>query len=286
MKVLVLMVLVFLTGCKQESKVLVNLSMGAEINDFLRDSPVAISSDCMKKLELCYHEFDRPFSSLALPNVSVMVSESSLKFEHVVALSIIDDRPKTEGKLDAIRLTLRGVPSYSKTPIAKEFAYEVIANILGAGWKRYIYRFDPRIVGTESEKFQACRDEECTKVFMTHPRFDPHYEMTDEQWQSDRFYNWYFFKDGYYLQFSAWSSRDEKDPIGQASYLFSVEVKSEKEFWLEAFEPKDKHQWLELLPQKLEAYRAERQVSEEKAERAGVEIDRTYQDAPIFALGE
>nr|WP_314873983.1 hypothetical protein [uncultured Pseudomonas sp.] len=286
MKSLILVMFVFVMGCKEESKVFVSLSMGAEIADFLESSQVELSSECMKRLELCYHKFKKPFSSLTLPDVEVLVGRSPLKFYHVVALNVIDDRPRTHGKLDSISLTLRGVPSYSKIPIAKEFAYEVIANIVGAGWRRYIYRFDPRIVGTESEKFQACKDEECAKVFMTHPRFDPHYEMTDEQWQSDRFYNWYFFKDGYYLQFSAWSSRDEKDPIGQASYLFSVEVKSEKEFWLEAFEPKDKHQWLELLPQKLEAYRAERQVSEEKAERAGVEIDRTYQDAPIFALGE
>nr|WP_314875749.1 hypothetical protein [uncultured Pseudomonas sp.] len=264
----------------------VNLPMGAEISEFLRGSPVALSSDCMKKLELCYHEFDRPFSSVALPSVNVLVGTSSFIFDHVVALSVIDDIPRTQGKIDDIRLTLRGVPSYSKTPAAKEFAYGVITRILGAGWKRYIYRFDPRIAGSESERFEACGSEICGNVTMTIPRFDPYYKMTDEQWQSDGFYNWYFFKDGYYLDFSAWSSRSEDDPVGQASYLFSVEIKSEKEFWQEAFEPKDRHQWLQLLPQKLEAYRAERQVSEEKAERAGVEIDRTYQDAPIFALGE
>nr|WP_314875747.1 hypothetical protein [uncultured Pseudomonas sp.] len=283
MKVLVLMMLVFFIGCKQESKVLVNLSMGAEISDFLRDSPIVISSDCMKKIELCYHEFNRPFSSPALPNVNIILGESSLTFEHVVALSVVDDRPKTEGKLDSIRLTLRGVPSYSKTSVAKEFAYEVIEDILSAGWKRYIYRFDPRIAGAESRKFEAC-GEACGTVIMTLPRFDPHYEMTDEQWESDRFYHWYFFKEGYYLELRAWSSRGQKDPAGQASYLFNVDIKSEKEFWLGAFDSKDKHRWLELLPDKLEHYRVRRQVTEEKAEREGVEIERTYHDAPILVL--
>ncbi len=262
---------------------LVSLTMGGEISDFLGGSPIKFSTECMTKLELCYHKFKKPFSSLALPDVEVLVGESSLKFEHVVALNVIDDRPRTHGKLDSISLRLRGVPSYSKTPVAKEFAYKVIADILGAGWGRYIYRYDPRIAGAESGRFEACGDM-CGRVIMTPPRFDPHYVMSDEQWESDRFYYWHFFKEGYYLELSGWSSRDEKDPVGQASYLFSVEVKSEKEFLLGAFEPKDKPQWIELLPAKLEHFRMRRQATEEKAEKAGIEIDRTYQDAPIFVI--
>ncbi len=263
---------------------LVSLSMGAEIADFLGGSPINLSSECMKKLDLCYHKYRKPFSSLILPDVDVLVGGASLRFEHVIGLNVIDDIPRTQGKIDDIRLTLRGVPSYSKTPVAKEFAYGVITQILGAGWKRYIYRFDPRIAGSESEKFEACGSQACGKVTMTPPRFDPYYQMSDEQWQSDGFYNWYFYKDGYYLDFGAWSSRSEKDPVGQASYLFSVEVKSEKEFWREAFESKDKPRWVELLPAKLEHYQTRREATEEQAERAGIEIDRTYQDAPIFVL--
>jgi len=183
-----------------------------------------------------------------------------------------------------VELTLRGVPSRSDVPVAKQFAYGVIHNILDAGWVGYIYPDEPRISGKESLKLSDCR-----KVLghwvLVHPCFDPLYEMTDEQWLSvDGFYNWYFYKDGYYLKFKAWRSRGETDPPGQASYLFTVELNSEQEFWLEAFEGEDRLRWKELMPALLEKYQAGRKMIESEAEHAGIEINRSYQDPPISAL--
>ncbi len=259
--------------------------MGGELKDFKDASPVPLSSDCMKELGLCFHEFDLPFSSAALPEVRVTVGVSAVTFDSVVGLSITDDEKRTMGKLDALRLTLRGVPSRSDVPVAKAFAYRVINDVVQAGWIRYIYPSDPRISGRGWGRRQQCSGGILEGVIMTHPCFDPHYEMSDEQWLAGTgFYRWYFYKDGYHMKLDAWSSRGDKDPVGQASYLFTVELKSEKEFWLQAFKQKDKPRWRELLPALQEMHSARRQVIEEKAERAGIEIDRSYQNPPVSAL--
>jgi len=200
-----------------------------------------------------------------------------------VGVTIYDDEV-TQGHLDSVELTLRGVPSRSDVPVAKQFAYGVIHQILDAGWARYVFPDEPRIAGRESVNLPDCR-----KVFgyhvLVHPCFDPLYEMSDQQWLGgDRFYNWYFYRDGYYLRFKVWRSRDQKDPPGQASYLFNVEVESEQEFWSSHFKSEDRSQWKALLPGLLEKYRLRREEIETQVERAGIEIDRSYQDPPISAL--
>ncbi|MDH0621331.1 hypothetical protein N5D32_21665, partial [Pseudomonas fulva] len=210
-----------------------------------------------------------------------VVGSSTVKFENVVALSVYNDQERMAGKLHDARLTLRGVPSRSQISVAKSFAYGVIRNILSAGWERYLYPFDPRIAVGDLKGFKRCSREAFGQIVMNHPCFNPSYEMSDEQWQTTSFYKWYFFKDGYYLKLDAWSSRGDKDPAGQASYLFTVEIKSEQEFWLQAFKGEDRSRWRELLPARLRKYRAERERTEMKAEEAGYEIDRSYLDAPV-----
>ncbi|MDH0621333.1 hypothetical protein N5D32_21675, partial [Pseudomonas fulva] len=210
-----------------------------------------------------------------------VVGSSTVKFENVVALSVYDDQERMAGKLHDARLTLRGVPSRSQTSVAKPFAYSVIRNILNAGWEHYLYPFDPRIAVGDLKAFKKCSYEAFGQIVMSHPCFNPNYVMSDEQWQSTGFYRWYFFRDGYYLKLDAWSSRGDKDPAGQASYLFTVEIKSEQEFWLQDFEGDERLRWRELLPARLRKYRAEREMTEKKAEEAGFEIDRSYQDAPV-----
>nr|WP_314873979.1 hypothetical protein [uncultured Pseudomonas sp.] len=264
----------------------INLPMGEDLSSFLESAPVEISSDCMDTLGLCYHEFEKAFSSTALPEVKVWVDSSPVEFKHVVGLSIKDDKERANGTINTISLTLRGVPSRSDVQVAKKFAYSVIRDILRGGWQRYIYRFDPRVSGAESVKFESYFDDLSRSLVMSAPHFDPHYEMSDEQWSKAGVYRWYFYKDGYYLMLNGWSSRDESDPVGQASYLFGIKVRSEKEFWLEAFASKDKGRWRELLPALLQKYASQRQATEEMAEKVGVEIDRAYRDGPIYVLDE
>ncbi|MDH0621325.1 hypothetical protein, partial [Pseudomonas fulva] len=70
MKGLLFLLLVFLVGCKEESKMIVNLTMGEQLKTVMDASPLKISSDCMKSLGLCFHEFSKPFSSTVLPDVN------------------------------------------------------------------------------------------------------------------------------------------------------------------------------------------------------------------------
>lgn len=56
MKGLLFLLLVFLMGCKEESKMIVNLPMGEQLKTVMDASPLKISSDCMKSLGLCFHE--------------------------------------------------------------------------------------------------------------------------------------------------------------------------------------------------------------------------------------
>ncbi len=262
----------------------VELLLGHSVQELLDKSPVKISSDCSERLGLCYHDFDFPFSSAALPVVSIRTEHTTLNLDHVVAFSVLDNDKRIQGRLESVRLTLRGVPSRSDVPVAKQFAYGIIHKILDTGWAKYVFPDEPRIAGRESVNLPDCR-----KVFgyhvLVHPCFDPLYEMSDQQWLgADSFYNWYFYRDGYYLRFKAWRSRDQRDPPGQASYLFNVEVKSEQEFWLLHFKNEDKVQWKALLPALLEKYRLRREEIETQVERTGIEINRSYQDPPISAL--
>ena len=262
----------------------VHLRLGGSVENLLSTSPVEISNDCSKLLKLCFHTFDFPSASKVLPTLFIESGQSVLRLDHVVALNIYDNEKRIQGKLDSVDLTLRGVPSRSDVPVAKGFAYSVIQKILDAGWTRYIPAYDPRIPGAESKKTLKC-EKLFTKNISSHPCFDPGYEMSDEQWWNvDMFYYWYFYKDGFYLTLKAWKSSGEKDPIGHASYLFSLKFESEREYWLSSFEGKDRLKWKELLPALLEKYQSSREKLEAEAERAGIAIDRTYQDPPIAAL--
>lgn len=262
----------------------VDMVLGGSVDGFIKSSPVEISSDCSKRLQLCFHEFDFPSSGKFLPTLSIHDGHGVLSLDHVVGLSIYEDFERMEGKLDSVDLNLRGVPSRSDVPVAKGFAYSVIQKIVDAGWVRYIRTRDPRIPGSESEKLPKCGKLSGERI-SSHPCFDPAYEMSGEQWWDvDMFYYWYFYKDGFYLTLKGWRSRGEKDPVGHASYLFTLKFESEREYWLSAFQGEDRVKWKELLPALLEKHKIRRKKLEDDAERAGIAIDRTYQDPPIAAL--
>jgi hypothetical protein len=284
MKLFAVLTFILLAGCSEERDVNINLRLGGSVENFLRTSPIEISSDCSKLLKLCFHEFDFPSASKMLPTLFIESEQEVLRLDNVVALSIYDNEKRIRGKLESVDITLRGVPSRSDVPVAKGFAYSVIQKILDAGWTRYISPDDPRIPGSELQKVLKC-EKLFTESISSHPCFDPAYEMSDEQWWNvDMFYYWYFYKDGSYLTLKAWRSRGEKDPVRHASYLFTLKFESEREYWLSSFEGNDRLKWKELLPALLEKYQSSRKKLEEEAERAGIAIDRTYQDPPIAAL--
>jgi hypothetical protein len=264
----------------------VELTLGGSVEESLRSSPVEISDDCSERLNLCFHSFDFPSASKKLPAVSIKNGVDVLSLDQVAGLDIFNNAKRMKGKLEAIDLTLRGVPSRSDISLAKTFAYSTIANIRNAGWARYIHPSDPRISGAGDDKISDCNallDGETSG----HPCFDPGYEMSDQQWMAlGMFSYWYFHKDGYYLTFKAWRSRDRVDPPREASYLFTLSFESEQEYWVDNFEGDDRLRWKELLPAILVEYQARREIMEREAELAGMTIDRSYKNPRVFALEE
>jgi hypothetical protein len=284
MRIFLGLLFMLLAGCGEEREMKMDIALGGSVNGFIKSSPVEISSDCSERLHLCFHEFDFPSSAKSLPTVSVHHGLGVLSLDHVVGMNIFENFEWMEGKLKSVDLTLRGVPSRSDVPVAKNFAYSVIQKILDGGWTRYISTRDPRIPGNESAKLLKC-EKHFDELMLSAPCFDPGYEMSDEQWWNvGMFYYWYFYKDGFYLTLKAWRSRGEKDPVRHASYLFTLEFESEQKFWLSAFQGEDRVKWKELLPALLEKHKLRRKKLEDDAERAGIAIDRTYQDPPIAAL--
>jgi hypothetical protein len=278
------MLVLSLSGCWEKTRMDVELTLGGSVEELLKTSPVEISSDCSDRLGLCFHSFSYPSASKALPTVSVKNGSEILQLENITGLHLVDDTRRINGKIATFVLTLRGVPSRSDISPAKNFAYSTIAKIRDAGWVRYIDPRDPRIPGVEAKNLEDC-NVLLGKNVSSHPCFDPGYEMTDQQWsKAESFYYWYFYKNGYYLTFKAWRSRDQAHPPREASYLFTLQFESEEQFWINSFNGDDITRWKELLPPMLIEYKARREAMERQAELAGMTIDRSYQNPPIFAL--
>jgi hypothetical protein len=280
----VYMLALSLAGCGEQKEMSVELMLGGNIDEFLRSSSVEISDECSSSLSLCFHAFDFPSASKELPVVSVKDGLNVLSLDHVVGLEVFNYKKRMHGRLEAIDLTLRGVPSRSDVSVAKDFTYRTIGKILAAGWIRYIRPRDPRVSGEDAKRMGEC-ETLFGKRISSHPCFDPAYKMSDEQWRTAQSsYYWYFYKDGYYLTLKAWRSRDSNDPPREASYVFSLTFESEQENWLNSFDGDDRLRWKELLPAMLVEYKARRELMEREAELAGMTIDRSYQNPPIFAL--
>nr|WP_314875753.1 hypothetical protein [uncultured Pseudomonas sp.] len=262
----------------------VNMMVGVE--KLLSDNAGLFASDCSKEIGACVHSFKLPFSMAELPTATISVPGGGpdLQLIDVVSARVFDPQ-ETEGDLTSIDFTLRGVESHSDQEVAKDFAYQIIHQIVAAEWKRYISPKDPRIDGTQASKIPSYDEVAGTRV-KSHPWFDPDYEMSEDQWSSVRgMYNWFFYRSGHYLTFQVWRSQSEGDSIRQASYLFTVKVQNEQSFWSDAFETKDRSDWKQLLPRLLDSYRIRRQTIEASAEREGIAIDKSISDAPIFILG-
>ncbi|MHC8354342.1 hypothetical protein ACYZTL_03660 [Pseudomonas sp. LB3P81] len=65
------------------------------------------------------------------------------------------------------------------------------------------------------------------------------------------------------------------------------EFLTEREFWKSGItDEKDRLNWIDLLPAGINSFHAMRLKSEEKTRAVGIEIDESYQDPPIHALGQ
>ena len=159
---------------------------------------------------------------------------------------------------------------------ARDAMMRMLRTLQQAGWRRYIYRAEPR-VKSRSSLLHAYAD--------NLNGLDLNYVPTLQEWMRlGEKANWYLYADGAYLTMQFMRDETRMHPDQPGAYLLTFELKTEAEDTKGYFAPDDKKRWKELWPARNSALQQERAAAEVKARAQGLEIDTTYQDPPILAL--
>lgn len=259
----------------------IEINIGASVKKLDSESPVKFKQDCLPQANFCFYEIDKSFADKNLPSVII---NKTLRVDQVVGVTIPIDQDLGEA-IEKFKIIVKSIPSNSQHEEYRRFIYDLISEIKKSGWTHYYSPSRVRISDAHYYKISSP-----DKVFgrsMLHDYWlDPGYEMTANQWLQVRgFYKWNFYKDGNYLALEARRRNSEDKPTERGIYLISLAFRSESGRWRDAFETdEDKKRWKELLPDLLTRYRQERQVLEDRARAAGIEVNTDYQDPPIMAL--
>jgi hypothetical protein len=98
---------------------------------------------------------------------------------------------------------------------------------------------------------------------------------------------WKFWADGVYMKVQVIDEPALRDPKREGVYMFSIELERETPHFWKYFKGVDQMlRWKELLPAELERSAARRLRDERELRAQGYEIDETYRDPPILALGQ
>jgi len=291
MKFYGLLIFLLLAACGDSDKVgtvsmanktqLINVEIGEEISNLLSSSPVSFSKECISDVDMCWYKVKKSFGDEDLPSVEV---NKSLRLDQVASVSTAVDG-EVGTTVENLDLSVRSLPDGSKHDEYRAFLYDLIKDIKKAGWVHYYAPSDPRISGSQIGKINSA-DEVMGDSVLSHPWLDPNYNLDHERWlKVGKFYNWHFYKDGNHLTLQAWRRDSDAAPDERGTYLVSLSFTTEREYWSAAFtEAEDKKRWKELLPAKMKEYAAIRKSREDKAEKAGIKIDSSYQDPTIKAL--
>ena len=152
---------------------------------------------------------------------------------------------------------------------------------MSGGWE-HMYRFPAaRIPGSESHKLEGA-EYVLGGYALIHPWFDPRYEASIEQWmQYSGVYSWLFYQDYAYMNVLVQRRDSQTEPGERGTYLIQIKLMDESSYWRQHFSGEQLNNWQQLLPGLLEQYRQSRELREEKARAAGIEIEESYQDPPI-----
>ncbi|MHC5204224.1 MULTISPECIES: hypothetical protein [Pseudomonas] len=253
----------------------INIQLGSPVEDLLKQSPIKFSSDCLAAANICWHEINQSRDDQNLLSVSITQPKSTLELDQVVSLGIVADDDISKD-IEEVEVTLRGLPDNSTHEENRALVYSLIDKLKSAGWHKYYFPSDPRIPGTELDKFDWKKS-----IFgrspLSHPLFDPNRKMSLEQWiGSDMLYDWYLYSGDYLahvkvLRNSAVASTET------GTYLIKIELTSLNTFWQNSFEEEERPNWKKLFPEHLKTLLLLRSEAESKARTAGVEIDQSYQ---------
>jgi hypothetical protein len=297
MKKILIVILLLIGGCDEVSKsaedpTMTNQSATIEvelltpINKITTHTPSPFTESCMPQVNICWYKIQKSANDSDLPTINVKNNGSILSLDHAVSTTIALNKDTTEN-IENLNVILRGLPKGSTHEQYRNLIFSLIEKIQKSGWTHFYLPEDPRISGSQADKISS-PEEVFGQYVSSHPWLDPDYQLDLKRWlQIGSFYRWYFYKDGVYLKLKAWKQNDPEAPTEKATYLITLDFNSESEFWLDGItDKKERLQWKELLPERLNAYHKARLELEEKARAAGIEIDESYQDPPIQALGQ
>jgi hypothetical protein len=165
--------------------------------------------------------------------------------------------------------------------LARDRLFALFDDILRAGWQRFILPSQPRLRGLEATRYALERS--------SYYPLDPRSVPSLVQWMqlNRKLPYWKFWADGVYMKVQVIDEPALRDPKGEGVYMFSIELESETPHFWKYFKGVDQMlRWKELLPAELERSAARRLRDEQELRRQGYEIDETYRDPPILALGE
>ncbi len=258
----------------------VTFSLNDSIKNVLASSTMQLTKDCM--LGICLYKYSLSFSEDNRAAVSINPkTTTSLKFEDAVSVTL--GTYESDIVNDA-EITLGGVSPNSPHAQAMGYFYQRVDNLLAQGWHRFIMPNEARIPGLEAKKFEST-SRVLSKPVGTGPWLDPSLKLNLEEWLSLPMFNdWYFYKDGIYLILSMQRENSADSPREKGSYLFTLNARSESEFYKEFVASDDRDDWLKLIPEELKRMAQERAQTEARLKQMGIAIDEDYQDPPIKAL--
>lgn len=295
MKKILIFILLLISGCDKASNStetptmtnhseIIEIELLSPIKTITAHTPIPFTESCMPQVNICWYKIQKSANDTDLPTINVKNNGSILSLEQAVNITVALDKDTTEN-IENLNVILRGLPKGSTHEQYRDLIFSLIGKIQKSGWSHFYFPEDPRISGSQTEKISS-PDEVFGRYVGSHPWLDPDYQLDLKRWlQIGSFYRWYFYKDGIYLNLKAWKQKDSQDPAEKATYLITLDFKSESEFWRDGItDKKERQRWKELLPERLNAYHKTRLELEEKARAAGIEIDEIYQDPPIQAL--
>ena len=257
----------------------INFRMNESVQKIFDSSTAPLSKDCNSTL--CMYQFDIPSSSPDKAKLTIFSASAPLVLDDVISVALSTYK---SDQLNHAYITLGGVPSNARHEQALEYFYTLLDNLHATGWKRYIMPDEARIPGTQAEKFDD-PDLILGTPVSTGPWKDPALKLKKEEWLSlPMFSSWYFNKDDVYLLLRVQRENSSREEKTLGSYLFTLTVRTEAEFYKGFVDDEEHEKWASFLPAELKRMAQERAQTEARLKKMGIAIDEDYQDPPIKAL--
>ncbi|WP_347902733.1 hypothetical protein [Pseudomonas purpurea] len=252
----------------------VKIQLGTSVDGLLKQLFFPFTSDCLKAVNLCWYELT--FVDKKPLDVTITQPGQSLVLRQVIGLQVLANREVSQN-VDDLDITLRGLPDGSSHKANRQWVYALLGDFKAAGWKKYYFPSDPRIAGSQLDKFEW-KDNVFGQQTLTHPLFDPDVKMSLERWMAvNGFYDWYLYSGRYIAHVRVWRLGVANESSRPGSYLTSIEFSSLETFWRTDFPEADRPNWKALFADHLRQLSARRQATEAKARAAGVAVDEGYE---------